>query len=207
VSRSVCGSRKLPLNWAIAQSDSHRHLTTLRRMAPENGSQSLTLEQVVLDHLAQDIHPRAGLGGYHRSEDLAHGAAVLWLAGCSPPGRADTCLRRAEPCASGSAPRKPEHCADIMWISTAIRTPTRSARQIWPVAIGARGGSVTSARAGHDRIGNSSNSVTPEKPGIADSAWIAGSPRWSESKSAIAWRSRRSARRWRAQACHRPCVG
>jgi hypothetical protein len=37
-SGGVCDGHRLPLNWAIAQPDSYRHLTTLRRMAPENGS-------------------------------------------------------------------------------------------------------------------------------------------------------------------------
>src|SRR5215475_15416470 len=45
VSGGVCDGRRLPLNWAIAPSDSYRHLTTLRRMAPENGSPDLEDQQ------------------------------------------------------------------------------------------------------------------------------------------------------------------
>src|SRR5215475_566260 len=45
VSGGVCDGHRLLLNWAIAPSDSYRHLTTLRRMAPENGSPDLEDQQ------------------------------------------------------------------------------------------------------------------------------------------------------------------
>jgi hypothetical protein len=48
MSRGVCEGRRLPLNWAMIQSGSYRHLTTRRRMAPENGSQSCPLASIAL---------------------------------------------------------------------------------------------------------------------------------------------------------------